>query len=168
MKRFATHARPRVWVRQSTTEPREDELPTCIAATAATSSLMLLKHHISNLTTVVVILCFAIAPGGIVASASAATPVDLSQEYAGIIKGLANGIATFGGAFNPVLVGYLLTNGKCPTDEVFKQNQTLAWEIASTQSCKDAWGTAFDVGASICVFGCIIFLVFGSGKEIEL
>ena len=139
-----------------------------IAATAATSSLMLLKHHISNLTTVVVILCFAIAPGGIVASASAATPMDLSQEYAGIIKGLANGIATFGGAFNPVLVGYLLTNGKCPTDEVFKQNQTLAWEIASTESCKDAWGTAFDVGASICVFGCIIFLVFGSGKEIEL
>ena len=138
-----------------------------IAATAATSSLMLLKHHISNLTTVVVILCFTIAPGGIVASASAATPMDLSQEYAGIIKGLANGIATFGGAFNPVLVGYLLTNGKCPTDEVFKQNQTLAWDHRHSHA-KMHGVRRLTLGLVSAFFGCIIFLVFGSGKEIEL
>ena len=119
-------------------------------------------------TSLLILLCFAISPGGIIGSASAANPTDLSTKYDGIIKGLANGFATFGGAFNPVLVGYLLSDGHCPSDGQFKLNRTIALKMASRPSCKRAWDTALNIAACICVVGCIVFLSFGSGKEIRL
>ena len=64
-----------------------------IAASFATGALIFLQYS-SSTTSLVIILCFAISPGGILGSASAANPMDLSKEYAGIIKGLANGFAT--------------------------------------------------------------------------
>ena len=135
-----------------------------IAASFATGALIFLQHSPST-TSLVILLCFAISPGGILGSASAANPMDLSKKYAGVIKGLANGFATFGGV-NPILVGYLLSNGGCPSDEQFKLNRTAALDMASCPPCKQAWDNAFTIAACICVCGCVIFLCLGQGREI--
>ena len=50
----------------------------------------------------------------------------------------------------------------------FKLNRTAALKMASRPSCKRAWDTALNIAACICVGGCIVFLSFGSGKEIRL
>ena len=137
-----------------------------IAASFATGALIFLQYS-SSTTSLVILLCFAISPGGILGSASAANPMDLSKKYAGVIKGLANGFATFGGAFNPILVGYLLSNGGCPSDEQFKLNRTAALDMASCPPCKQAWDNAFTIAACICVCGCHFSLVWVR-EEIEI
>jgi hypothetical protein len=138
-----------------------------VACTVMAAALLLLGS--TSRSHVPVLLCFAIvAGGGITASGSTAVPMDLSIKYAGFIKGVANSFGTLGGALNPMLVGFLLQQGGCPSEDLLERNKTKALMEAHTKGCKGAWMEAFTIAASISVAGGMIFLFLGSSEPIVL
>ena len=138
-----------------------------LASSILTVSLFQLGN--SGISQVPVLLCLSIvAGGGITASASTAIPMDMSKKYAGFIKGVANSAGTLGGALNPIIVGFLLQSGGCPSEDLLGTNKTLALKKAHTVECKGAWTTAFDIAACITVVGGVTFVFLASAEPIEL
>ena len=138
-----------------------------VACLVMSAALLLLGS--TSRSHVPVLLCFAIvAGGGITASGSTAVPMDLSIKYAGFIKGVANSIGTLGGALNPILVGFLLSTGGCPSEDLMGKNKTEALVEAHTKGCKGAWTQAFTIAAVISVAGGVTFLLLGSSVPIVL
>jgi len=94
-------------------------------------------------TLVVTSLCIAVAMGTISSSGYNVNHIDLAPQYAGILYGLTNSIATVSGVIGPYVVGVLT-----------KYKET-----------KEQWKIVFFISSAISLFGTIFYLIFGTGKR---
>lgn len=81
----------------------------------------------------------------------------LSDEFAGILGGLANGFGNLAGAVAPAVTGAILALGGCPKGDA-----------PIGPACHSAWIWAFLVSAIGSVLAAVVFLVFGSAEKFVL
>lgn len=96
-----------------------------------------------NRILVIACLCLSIGFAAFVVGSISINQMDLAPNYAGILVGISNTIATIPGIVAPFLVGALTDN-----------HQT-----------RDRWNIVFYITSGIGVFGGVIFVMFGSGKR---
>lgn len=89
-----------------------------------------------------VIICLTIVVGTDGFATYTANFLDLAPEYAGLIMGFSNTIATTPGMIGPIIVGYVVQN-------------KLATE----------WHAVFYITSTIALFGAIFYASFASGKR---
>nr|AKN21526.1 slc17a-3 [Schmidtea mediterranea] len=92
---------------------------------------------------VVTFLCIAVALGTTNSAGYNVNHIDLAPQYAGVLYGITNSIATVAGIIGPSVVG-VLTNH---------------------QETRKRWQIVFYISSAITLFGAIFFLIFGSGDR---
>jgi len=92
---------------------------------------------------VVTFLCIAVAIGQINSAGYNVNHIDLAPQYAGVLYGLTNSIATVSGIVGPYVVG-VLTNEK---------------------ETREQWKIVFYISSAITLFGAAFYFIFGSGER---
>lgn len=123
----------------STTKVRK--LGSTIALTGSSSLLVVATYVGCDKLMVALVMVIAMAMLGISIPSIVINSLDLSPNYAGMLMGLANGIATVPGIISPYLTGIITTH------------QTL-----------EEWRLVFWITLGVCVFTNIVFLAFGSAE----
>ena len=95
-----------------------------------------------DLTIVMVLLCLSVGLSGFGLAGFITNHVDIAPQYASILMGITNTIATLPGIFSPSLTGV----------------------ITNEQSDFDTWRIIFYISAGVSVFGAFVFALFGQGE----
>ncbi|KAK3853809.1 hypothetical protein Pcinc_039667 [Petrolisthes cinctipes] len=95
-----------------------------------------------NTTLAMVVMGIAVGANGLAVSGSELSPNDISPNFAGSIKGIANTVGSVTGFVAPLITGIIINN-----------NQTLR-----------AWNNVFMIGAVISIIPATHFLIWGTDK----
>ncbi|XP_065341537.1 vesicular glutamate transporter 1-like isoform X3 [Cloeon dipterum] len=122
----------------STTKVRK--LCTCGAFIFQTLFLIAAAHATSA-TAVVACLTVAVGFGGFAWAGFSVNPLDIAPQFASILMGLSNTVATLPGMISPLLTGHLVQR-KTPEE----------------------WQTVFYIAGGIYLAGAVFYAMFASGK----
>ncbi|XP_075232404.1 vesicular glutamate transporter 1-like isoform X2 [Lycorma delicatula] len=103
---------------------------------------LLAASHSSSPAAVVATLTVAVGFGGFAWSGFSVNPLDIAPQYASVLMGLSNTVATIPGMLSPLLTGYLIK-----------------------EKTAEEWQTVFHISAVVYVAGAIIYAVFASGRK---
>ncbi|KAL1138561.1 hypothetical protein AAG570_008624, partial [Ranatra chinensis] len=102
---------------------------------------LLAAAHASTLVSIVASLTVAVGFGGLSYAGFSVNHLDIAPQYASILMGISNTVATLPGILSPLLTGHIVQN-------------------RSTSE----WQTVFHISAIIYVLGAIVYAVLASGK----
>ncbi len=106
---------------------------------------------ISDRTACVIIFSIAIGFSGFIDGGCAVNHLDIAPRYVGILKGLGNMFGTIPGILSPILTGYILDQGGCPTEDDPKP---------LTASCEMSWRIVFFLSVGVYLFGALFYVLF--------
>jgi len=101
--------------------------------------VLLILGYVDSITLILAAIITAVAIGGF--SSFSANFLDLAPQYGGITLGISNTIATLPGVFIPSITGHIVQN-----------------------SLVSEWRIVFFLTSGACIFGAVIYIVFGSGE----
>jgi MFS family permease len=102
--------------------------------------------YLEDVDAIIAMLALSVGIGGFANSGFAANHLDIAPQYAGILLGFGNTIATIPGIVAPMVVGAIVSP---PHDDI------------------QHWRIAFWLSAAICVFGWAVFMLFAEGEPIN-
>ncbi|XP_050434410.1 putative inorganic phosphate cotransporter [Adelges cooleyi] len=128
--------------RQCTTLTMSRKIWTTISMWGGAAGLITLGYLDDNATFTIYLYIFVVAIGGTCNLGFNINHMDLSPNYAGLLMGITNTMASTGGLTAPLAVGYII----------------------SDPNSVNQWRVVFFLGAGVLFFANLIYLIFGSAK----
>lgn len=129
------------------------------------AALLVASAYASSPTAAVALLTGAVGFSGVATAAFGSNHLDVAPQFAGLLFGLANTLASLPGVIAPSLIGYLV-RGSSPDSSHGSSGAPAAGSADDSDSAASGWQRAFWLSAAIAVAGWAVFAALARAEPI--
>lgn len=127
------------------------------------AALLVASAYASSPTAAVALLTGAVGFSGVATAAFGSNHLDVAPQFAGLLFGLANTLASLPGVIAPSLIGYLVRGSSATAAS---SHGTSSSGAPAGDSAADGWQRAFWLSAAVAVAGWAVFAAFARAEPI--